>query len=127
MEPHRVLDNGRRELVTGIRQVIPTSRIRGFLKGALEPDQGISGKGLHYSGVSGERGSGDSRGRLGRQMELEPLDQELQVRLGLGAAGQYEFAAIRSRHMDVNHLNSRELFQGASRREPRRQGIKATM
>src|SRR5688500_16890604 len=52
------------------RSLTPTSRIRGFLKGALEPDQGISGKGLHYSGVSGKRGSGDSRGRLGRQMEL---------------------------------------------------------
>lgn len=60
-------------------------------------------------------------------MELEPLDQELQFRLGLGVAGQYEFAAISGRHMDVDHLNSRELFQGASRREPRRQGIKATM
>src|SRR4051794_40065559 len=35
-------------------RISPTSRIRGFLKGALEPDQGISGKGLHYSGVSGE-------------------------------------------------------------------------
>ena len=113
--------------VQALSPLSPTSRIRGFLKGALEPDQGISGKGLHYSGVSGERGSGDSRRRLGRQMELEPLDQELQFRLGLRAAGQDEFAAIRGRHMDVDHLNSRELFQGASRREPRRQGIKATM
>ena len=70
-------------------------------------------------------GGGDFRGRLGRQVEPEAFEQQLQLRLGLGVSGQAQFATVGGRDVHVNHLNSREFLEQAARGQTRRQSLQA--
>ena len=72
-------------------------------------------------------GGGDPRWRLGRQLQLELADQEQQLGFRLGVAGQHEFAAVRGREMNVDHLDGGKLFEGAARGQPRRQRVQAAL
>ena len=62
-----------------------------------------------------------------RQLEFELVDEELQLGLRLGVAGQHQFAAVGGREMDVDHLDGGELFEGAAGGQPRRQGAQAAL
>ena len=55
------------------------------------------------------------------------VDQELQLGFRLGVTGEHEFASVGSREMNVDHLDGRELFEGAARSEPRRQGMQTAL
>ena len=60
--------------------------------------------------------SGGDFGRLlGRQLELELLDQELECRLRLGVAGQQQFSSVGCRQMDIDHLDGGEFLQCVAR------------
>ena len=66
-------------------------------------------------------------GRLLRgQSELEPVDQEFELRLGLGVSGKHDLAAVGGRQMDINHLDGGELFERASRGQAGSQGVQAS-
>ena len=71
-------------------------------------------------GVS-ERGGGDFRRRLGRQLQPELLDQQLEFALGLGISGQHQFPPVGRRQMDVDHLHRGEFLQRAARGQPGRE------
>ena len=73
------------------------------------------------SGGAGDGGGGDFGRRPGRQLQLELLEQELEFRLGLGVAGQQQFASISGRQMDIDHLDSGEFLQCTARGQPGRQ------
>ena len=60
-------------------------------------------------------------------MELELIDQELQLGFRLGISGQYEFAAVCGREMDVDHLDRGELLDSAAGAQPRRQRMQAAL
>ena len=79
------------------------------------------------SGGAGDGGGGDFGRRLGRQLGLELPDQKLEFRLGLGVAGQQQFASISGRQMDIDHLGGGEFLQCATRGQPGRQGVQTTL
>ena len=60
----------------------------------------------------------DFGGRLGRQLELELVEQKLEFVLGLGVAGELDLAAVRGGNVDVDHLHGGELLEHAARRQP---------
>jgi hypothetical protein len=66
---------------------------------------------------------GDARWRLGRQVELELLHQELLVDVQFGVAGQDQLAAIGGREVDIEHLDGGELVEHGPRCEARRQWL----
>jgi hypothetical protein len=68
-----------------------------------------------HQGDAGDSGSGDFGRRLGRQLQLELLDLELEFPLGLGVAGQQQFESIRGQQMDIDHLASGEFVECAAR------------
>ena len=67
-------------------------------------------------------GGGDCRRRLGRERELQAVEQESELGLGLGVAGQADLAAVGGRDVDVDHLHGGELLEGAARGEPGGEG-----
>ena len=75
-------------------------------------------KGLHYT-ASGARdlGGGDFRRCLGRQSEVESLEQQLQFGLGLGVAREDQLAPIGGGHVYIDHLDGGELLEHAARGE----------
>jgi hypothetical protein len=79
------------------------------------------------SSGAGDGSGGDSGRRLGRQLELELLDQELEFRLGLGVAGQQQLASVGRWQMDIDHLDGGEFLQGAAGGQPGRQGMKTAL
>lgn len=79
------------------------------------------------SGGAIDGGGGDFGWRLGRQLQLELADQELEFRLGLGVAGQQQFASIGGGQMDVDHLHGGEFLQHTARRQPGRQGVEPAL
>src|SRR5262249_51523060 len=58
-------------------------------------------------------GGGDPGGRLGWQLELELIDEELQFGFRLGVSGQDGFATARRCEMSVDHLDSSKLRERA--------------
>lgn len=71
----------------------------------------------------GQSRGGDFRRRLRGQTELELVDQQLQLGLGLGVAGQHDLAPVGGGQMDVDHLDGGELFQRAARGQSRRERV----
>jgi hypothetical protein len=69
-------------------------------------------------------GRGDPGGRLRWQSKFEPIDQELKFGFGMGVAGEQDLAPIGGRQMDVDHLDSGELFERTTCGQPGRQGVK---
>jgi len=55
-----------------------------------------------------------SRGRLGRQFELELVEHELEFGLRLGVAGELDLAPVGGWNVDVDQLQGGELLQDAS-------------
>ncbi len=70
---------------------------------------------------------GDPGRRLGRQGELEALQQDLLVAVGLGIARQDDVAPVGGRQVDVDHLHGLEFFEDGSRGEAGRQGAQAPL
>ena len=75
--------------------------------------------------MGGERGGGDFGGRLGRQLQLQAVEEQAQVGLGLGEAGEDDLAAVGGGQMHVDHLHGGEFFQGAARSEARGEAVEA--
>jgi hypothetical protein len=73
------------------------------------------------------RKGGDSRWRLRRQLKLELLDQKLELRLGLGIAGQPQLPPIGRRQMNIDHLDGSKFLQSATCGQPRGQGMQASL
>ena len=71
----------------------------------------------------GQSGGGDFGGRLRGQSELELVDQQLQLGLGLGVAGEHDLASVGRRQMDVDPLDGGKLFQRAARGQSRRERV----
>src|SRR5258707_1574366 len=69
------------------------------------------------------RRRGDARRRLGRQIELELLHQQLLFGVEFGVAAQDQRAAIGGREVDVEHLDSGELVEHSPRGEAGRQRL----
>ena len=67
-------------------------------------------------------GGGDPGRWLGRQLELELVDQQLQLGFRLGVAGEAEFASIGGRQVDVDHLDGGELLERAAAVSPGAKG-----
>ena len=63
-------------------------------------------------------GGSDPGRRLGRQLQLELVDQELQFGLRLGVAGQHEFAAVCSWEMNVDHLDGGKFLKSTAGGQP---------
>jgi len=65
-------------------------------------------------------------GRLLReQLELEPIDQEFGLWLGLGVSGEPDLAAVGGRQMNVDHLDGGELFERVTRGSAGWEGVQA--
>ena len=62
---------------------------------------------------------------MGGQDEFELIEQEREFGFWFGVAGQQQLSAVGRRDMQINHLHGGELFDGAARREARRQGMEA--
>ena len=77
-------------------------------------------------GVS-ERDGGDFRRRLGRQLQPELMDQQLEFALGLGISGQHQFPPVGRRQMDVDHLHGGEFLQRAARGQPGGEPMKTAL
>jgi hypothetical protein len=77
-------------------------------------------------GVS-ERDGGDFRRRLGRQLQPELMDQQLEFALGLGISGRHQFPPVGRRQMDVDHLHGGEFLQRAARGQPGREPMKTAL
>jgi hypothetical protein len=71
----------------------------------------------------GQSRGGDFGRRLRGQSELELVDQQLQLGLGLGVAGEHDLASVGRRQMDVDHLDGGKLFQRAARGQSRRERV----
>ena len=88
-------------------------------------------KGRHYKWVAGSAGfgvvGGDAWRRLGRQAELQLLQEDLLIMVRLGIARQHDMAAVRGGQVDVDHLHGLELFQDRPGSEARRQGAQALL
>jgi hypothetical protein len=52
---------------------------------------------------------------LGWQIEPELAEQQFQLRLRLGVAGQDDLSPVRGRHLHVDHLHGGELVEHAAR------------
>ena len=72
-------------------------------------------------------GGGDPGWWLRRQLEFELVDQELQLGFRLGVTGEHEFASVRGREMNVDHLDDGKLLESAARGQARRQGVQAAL
>ena len=69
------------------------------------------------------RRGGDARRRLGRQIELELLHEELLFGVQFSVAAQDQCTAIGGREVDVEHLDGGELVEHGPRGEPGRQRL----
>ena len=63
--------------------------------------------------------------RLGGEDEFAFVEQQLELGLRLGVAGQQQLAAVGRRDMQIDHRHGGELFDGAARRQAGRQGVEA--
>src|SRR6202051_5256458 len=70
---------------------------------------------------------GDARWWLWWQLELELLDQEPEVWLWLGGAGQQQLPSVGRRQMHIDHLDGGELLERAARGQSRCQNLQATL
>ena len=68
-----------------------------------------------------ERG-GDPRWRLRGQLQIQPVEQQSLVGLGLGVTTQDEGAAVGGRQVHIDHLDGGEFLQGGPWGQPRREG-----
>ena len=55
---------------------------------------------------------------MGRQLELELVEQKLEFGLWLGVVGELDLAAVGGGDVDVDHLHGGELLEHAARRQP---------
>ena len=78
-----------------------------------------------HGGWRGGLSGADFGLRLGGQDEFELIEQEREFGFWFGVAGQQQLSAVGRRDMQINHLHGGELFDGAARREARRQGMEA--
>ena len=78
-----------------------------------------------HGGWRGGLSGADFGLRLGGQAEFELIEQEREFGFWFGVAGQQQLSAVGRRDMQINHLHGGELFDGAARREARRQGMEA--
>src|SRR6202045_1745145 len=78
-----------------------------------------------HGGWRGGLSGADFGLRLGGQDEFELIEQERELGFWFGVAGQQQLSAVGRRDMQINHLHGGELFDGAARREARRQGMEA--
>ena len=62
---------------------------------------------------------------LRRKVELELVEEQSELGLRFGVAGQRDDAGIGGGDLHVDHLHGGELFQDAARGEARRQGAQA--
>ena len=77
------------------------------------PRSGLRTSSLH--GACGDRlCGGDFWRRLGGKDELQALEQELQIGLGLCVALEAQFAAVGGRNVHIDHLHSGEFLQCAA-------------
>ena len=60
---------------------------------------------------------------MGGQGELEFVEQELELRLGLCVAGEAQFAPIGRWQINVDHLHGREFLEHAARGEAWRERL----
>ncbi len=74
-----------------------------------------------------DRGGGNFRRRLRRRFELELVEQEPQLGLRLGVAGEQELAPVGCRHVDIDHLHGGERVEHAARGEPRGERMQAAL
>jgi hypothetical protein len=97
----------------------------GSRKGKLLICLGSAFQGRHYTEMSGSGKAsgfgGDSRGRLGRQLQFQLLQQNLLVLFRVSVTGQDDLPAIRRGQMNIDHLDGRHLLQNRSRGQSRRQ------
>ncbi len=86
-------------------------------------------KGRHYKRVAGSGGFGgvgsDPGRRLGRESELQLLQENLLIGFRLGIAWQDDVAAVGGGEMDIDHLHGLEFFKDRSRGEAGGQGAQA--
>jgi hypothetical protein len=65
-------------------------------------------------------GCGDSGRWLRRQVELEPVDEELEFGFRVGVAGEQDLAPVGGRQMNVDHLDGSKFFERTARGQPGR-------
>ena len=70
---------------------------------------------------------GDPGRRLGRQAELELLQQELVILLRLGVAGEDERAPVPRREVNVQHVDGGERLEHGAGRQSRRKRAQALL
>ena len=83
--------------------------------------------GLHYRAVAEDWAGGDFGRRLGGELEREFVQQQRQLGLRLGVAGEDQLAAVGGRDVHIDHLHGGELLDHAARRQPRRQGVQSSI
>ena len=72
-------------------------------------------------------GGGDPGRWLGRQLEFELVDQELQLGFRLGVAGEDELPTVRGREMNIDHLDGGKLLDSTACGQPGRQRMQAAL
>ena len=77
-------------------------------------------------GDLGESVRGNSGWGLLGQAELELIDQKLEFGFGLCVASELDLSAIRCGQMEIDHLDSGELFQGAAGGQSWGEGMEAS-
>ena len=87
----------------------------------------LDGKVFTTSGGVGDGDSRDSGRWLIRQLALELPDQKLELRLGLGVAGQAQLPPVGRRQMDIDHLDGGEFLESAACGQSRRQCVKTAL
>ena len=70
---------------------------------------------------------GDPRWWLGRQIELELMDQEPEFRLRLSVTSEQQLAPIGGRQTNVDHLNGGELLESTAGGETWRQRMQSAL
>ena len=73
-----------------------------------------------------ERG-GDPRWRLRGQLQIQPVEQQSLVGLGLGVTTQDEGAAVGGRQVHIDHLDGDEFLQGRPWGQPQREGAQTRL
>ena len=68
-------------------------------------------------GRSNREATGDARGRLSRQLDVELVEQHLRVGVRLRVSGQNQPAAVGGGNADIDHLNRGQFFQHGRGRE----------
>src|SRR6185437_5252996 len=115
--------------VTVICRRVVLTRLRGlagFEDTRLLQINGLGQKVFTTAVGLGDGCRGDPGRRLRWEAELEAVDEELQLGFGMSVAGEQYLASVGGWQMNVDHLDGSELFERATRGQPRRQRMKAT-